>query len=165
MPDPVPEAHGRHVDDRREGEQAVMVFNVDQEQLIHAADLVTSTQLASQQMLQRRLRVSAALAFRLMSALEEWGIIAKAEGQSLAVVLVTHEQLPEAVSRIRRGIDATTDLPDFQDPQRVVPALVPGVHAWGWFGTLVCCLWCGRVRNPTSDERPCPGQRGKVELR
>jgi S-DNA-T family DNA segregation ATPase FtsK/SpoIIIE len=86
------------------GSQGEDEDDVDNELIREAMDLVVRSQLGSTSMLQRKLRIGFARAGRVMDTLERKGVVGPSQGSKAREVLMTVEELEEALEGERAGV-------------------------------------------------------------
>jgi S-DNA-T family DNA segregation ATPase FtsK/SpoIIIE len=78
--------------------------DVDNELIREAMELVVRSQLGSTSMLQRKLRIGFARAGRVMDTLERKGVVGPSQGSKAREVLMTVDELEEAMESERAGV-------------------------------------------------------------
>lgn len=111
--------HGRHFDEQGREYEAIdvdgeldfrlieptaapaPVIGDDLDLLLQALELVVVSRFAMTATLQRRMRIGRVKAARLMNLLEDCGVVGPYAGMKSRAVLVTMDELPAALARIR----------------------------------------------------------------
>ena len=91
--------------DAEKADEAPQRGPLDVDLLIHAAELVISTQLGSTSMIQRHLKLGFGKAGALMDALEARGIVGQSQGGKAREVFVKPDGLDVALAEIREASD------------------------------------------------------------
>lgn len=100
----------------------------DPELLCQAAELVIQAQFPSPSMLQRRLWIGYATAAKVLDRLEQAGVVGPAAGIRQRDVLVTPDQLPDVLAKLRGEVAASEP----RTPSDVLDAAVAHIHQYGW---------------------------------
>ena len=99
----------RNEDDLEQQDEVIAGFpdvEPDPTMLLEAVELVINSRMASNSMLQRKLRITFARAERLLTQMEERRLVGPRVGTKARDVLVTPEQLPEVLEAIRGPVPA-----------------------------------------------------------
>ncbi|CAL9593214.1 hypothetical protein SUDANB1_05267 [Streptomyces sp. enrichment culture] len=81
---------------------------VDPGIVLHAAELIVSTQFGSHSMLRRKLRITEATAAQVMTVLEQHGVVGPANGDRARDVLVPTGALPLVIFKLARDLGVDT---------------------------------------------------------